>query len=399
MGYQRNIKTERIIQSADELAGTLKSDVLYRIDGLIDMGSTEITVPAGGLFLSGSDYFKSGLYSDDNNFILFKTASGIPTSNVRIQELNFWASGTDSKLLDLDGTGNFGAIEFNSCNLGDFAGQTTEIGELTGFRQFRTNDSGFFRAADGLTFSGAWSGGFRIGDSIALSTVGTMTLFKEGTSLTFGGRCVSDINASSLSDTTTVFDFQESNFTEDGTFQLNGAAFNPDATALSNIDETSTKVFFRDCVGIKNTRPGASMEFTTQATTALTQDTPVKASGTTTTNDDTWFGQTASNELTCQTSLAKDYRFDATIRIDGGPNDIINCQIRKWDESTSSYVVVKEKAKNINNVIGGLDVADFTIIGTVELELNDRIEIWIENQSDNTDAVVLTGSEIILQAI
>lgn len=255
MGYQRNIKTEVPIQSAIELSGTLRSDVVYKIDGLIDMGTVEMTAPAGGLFFTGTDYFKSGLYSTADNYTMFKTASGVPTSNIRIQELNFWASGANSKILDLVGNGT-GAIEFNSCNLGDFTGQTTEIGELDTFRQFRTNDSGFFRCADGLTFSGTWLGGFRIGDSIALSTVGTMTLFKEGVSLLFEGRCISDINAVSLNDTTTVFDFREENFDIDEGFQLTSCAFNLNAPAVPNISSGSIKAYFKNNVGIKNTFPG-----------------------------------------------------------------------------------------------------------------------------------------------
>lgn len=399
MSYTPNIENRIIVKRAEQLDTTLRSDVVYYIDGLIDMGTIEIVVPSGGLFLTGVDYFKSGLYSTADNYTMFKTAVGIPTSNIRIQELNFWASGVNSKLFDLDGTGNFGAIEFNSCNLGDFTGTTTEIGELTGFRQFRTNDSGFFLVQDGLTFSGTWAGGFRIGDSIALSTAANVTLFKEGTSLLFQGRCISDINASSLNNTTIIFGFQESNFQEDGAFQLNGASFNRDAPAVT-MSENSTKAFFKDCVGIRNTRPGFEMEFTTPVLTPLTVNTPTKILGTTTTTNNTWWTQTDNNEITYDSNLVRDFEVIIPLEIDGGANDELALELRRWDDSLGSFEIIKTKVRNVSNLIGGLDKAIYNLVATVrDVEKNDFLTLYKENRTDGTDATTLVGSEMICKVI
>lgn len=395
MGYQRNIKTEIPIQSAEELSGTLRSDVVYKIDGLIDMGSIEMVAPPGGLFFLGTDYFKSGLYSTADNYTMFKTAAGVPTSNIRIQELNFWASGVSSKLFDLDGTGNFGAIEFNSCNLGDFTGQTTEIGELTSFRQFRTNDAGFFRAADGLTFSGAWSGGFRIGDSIALATVGTMTLFKEGTGLTFGGRCVSDGNFSSLNDNTTVFDFQESNFIEDASFQLDTASFNRNADPVPNISSSSTKAFFKNCTGIDNTHVRALVTSTTQVINTLTQDTPEKVEGASALTYGTWMSSPVSNRITIDTEIEMDVEVSYRCRIDAGPNDELAIAINHYNSAGTLLNEVVREIRLVANAVSGFDVVDFDVDGVVSnTNLGDYFEPTIENTSDDTDATVQIGAKL-----
>lgn len=387
-----------IVKQASDF-GVIDSSKQYFIDGLIDMGTTELTIPAGGIFLAGLDYFLSGLYSTEDNYTMFKTASGIPCSNFRAKELNFWASGTGSKLFDLTGDGN-GAIEFNSCNKGDFAGSTTSGGELTSFRQYRTNDTGFFLLQDGFTFNGTWSGGFRIGDSIALATIGTMTLFKEGINLTFGARSISDGNFGSLNNTTTVFDFREENFLTDGGFQLNGAAFNPVAPAVPNISEASTKAFFKDCVGIQNTRPGYEMEFTNQAVTLLTLNTPTKALGETTTLNAEWWEQTANNEVTYLSTLVKDYKITVNVVVDGGPNDDIAVIVQKLNSAGTVIETLKTKVRNVSNVVGGLDVASYSFVTRGTFNFGEKIRIDLENQTDGTDATMLDNeSQIFVEVI
>lgn len=394
------LQTEIIVQAASQLSGTLRSDVVYVVDGNIDMGTTSINVPEGGLFIRGSDYFVSSLYSTDNSYTMFQVDSGGAYSgNVKVSMLSMWASGTSSQLFDLDNDGNSSAIEFQSCNIGDFAGATTSLGEIANYRQFRTNDCGLFRVQDGLTFTGTWSGGFRISDTIVLAQAASSTLFKVGAGLTFGGRCISDINAASVDPTTITFDFVASNFLLDGGFQLTGASFAPNSSISVTTDETEVEAFFRDCVEIRNTRPGYDMEFTTQATTALTANTPAKAAGTTTTSNATWFTQTGNNEVTYDSSLTKDYRVKVDVTIDGGANDQINVIVRRYDDSAAAYEDIKTKSRNITNVIGAVDVAIFSFTAIInDLSENDRIEIWIENADDGTDADVVLGSEVFVEA-
>lgn len=397
-GSVEDVQTDVVVSTANDLANP-SSTVVYLIDGMIDMGSVEIIAPAGGLFLRGLDYFKSGLYSSEDNHTLIRTAAETPTSNIRIQELELSTSGAGSQIFDLDGTGNQGAIEFDSCNLGKFSLETPSLGELTGFRQFKVSNGGFFNLADGLTFSGTWAGGIRITESIALSIQSGGTLLKEGTSLLLHGRSLSDINASSLASDTFVCNFTPSNISTDAGFQLNGASFNPDADPLPNLPESSLKAFFRDCVGIKNTRVGADMTFSSEVLTPLEVDVETKILGGTTTTNATWFSQTDDNELTYQSELEKDFLINVSVTVDGGPSDELGLIVKQYDDSAASYTDLKVRRRSVINFVGGADSALFTFTTAATLQQDDRIELWIVNYSDGTDITMLSDSELIISPL
>ena len=52
-----------LVKTASDLAGTLDSTVEYFIDGIIDMGSQAIELPAGGLNFTGYNFNVSKLIS------------------------------------------------------------------------------------------------------------------------------------------------------------------------------------------------------------------------------------------------------------------------------------------------------------------------------------------------
>lgn len=374
--------------------------VVYAPIGMIDAGSVSLELTSENLIITGNDYFVSGIYSTANNYTMFKNAAGQFASNIDIMDCSFWTSGTSSKIFDLDGTGNSGAIEFSSCNIGDFAGSTTEIGTLTGFRQFKTSNCGFFRTQGSLKFAGTWSGGFRITETIVLAQGAGTKLFEPVAGLTFAGRCISDINAASVNPTTITFDFVPGNFLLDGGFQLGDASFAPNSSISVTTDETSVKAYFTDCVEIRNTRPGFEAVWTTDTNTPLTVNTPTKALGTTVIDNATWFEQTANNEWSYLSSLTKDLSVDLDINVDGGANDEITVHLMQWDDSASTWVAVKSKTRNISNVLGGIDVALFTFKARVDdFAENDRLSIYIENITDGTDAIVQAGSEIYVEVL
>lgn len=390
MSYNEDLNTQIVVTSASQLAGTLRSDVVYFIDGQIDLWSVEITVPEEWLFLRWLDYFISGLYTTAPWHTMFKTATY--SGNIKMSNLYFWSSGTGSKIFDLDNAWNSGAIEFQSVNLWDFGGATTSLWEIANYRQIRTNDAWFFRIQDWLALSGTWAWGFRFSDTISLAWLAGSTLFKEWAGLTFAGRSISDINAGSLDPTITVFEFQESNFLTDGGFQLNGASF-ASQSAVPNISQWSTKALFKENVGIKNTNIGASMSWdTSPVVTFSAVNTPVKVWGTTITTNNDWFTQTANNTLTCNTPLTNNYNINLNVEIRGSAGNLATLYLRKWDDSAGSYVTIKSVQREIVNVIVSSDPAFFNFQETVELSQNDRIEIWIENNTNTNSITFRAGS-------
>lgn len=385
------------VDEASDLAGILSSTAVYLIDGKIDMGSTEITVPDGGLFLDGLDYFVSALYSSTANHIMFKSPLPTEAGNLKISNISIYSSGAGSQIFDLDNENNFGAIELNGVNLGDFSVETTSLGELDSFRQLRFNDCAFIRIGDGITFSGTWEGGFKIGDTILLSIPASTTVFKEGTSLVFSGSSFSDLNALSIDATTTVFDFDEANFTLDEGFQLNGARFNTASDPVPNLPVSSTKRFFKDCTGVKNTFGGGIWSVSIEAlTTITTVDTPVKLAGTTTYTDLVYLTQSTDNAFIYASSIEKDFKVTGGITIDGGPSDDVTIYVRQWDDSASAYIDLQTIKRRINGVAGPDDIADFPIQANANLNINDRIEIWGENNTDTTDITLVLTSFLAL---
>lgn len=394
--YFNNIDNRVVVKQASQLDGVLDSSKVYVIDGVIDLGTIEITVPEGGLVIKGLDYFISGLKTTEDNHTMFKNDVASYAGNVKMESIFLTSSGTGSKLFDLDNEENFGAIEFQSCNLGDFSDSTTSLGEIANYRQFRTNDCGLFRLDDGLIFTGTWAGGFRVNDTIVLAQAASSVLFKVGAGLTFAGRCISDINAASVDPTTITFDFVETNFLLDGGFQLTGASFAPNSSISVTTDETSIKAFFRDCVEIRNTHIGFEMVWTSEVVTPLTLNTPAKGFGTTVTSNNTWFTQTGNNEITYDSSLTKDIKVTVPLVLDGGPNDEVSLHVERWDDSLSAYETIKTRTRLINNLQGGNDLGFYNVTAIInDMAQNDRIEMWLENISDSSDVTIQLDSEVI----
>lgn len=388
----RFLDNEIPVRTASDFPVPVDPTKLYVIDtDNLDMGSTPIVIGSGGFFYRGSDYFISTIFSTADNYTMFVNESGQPAGNIRGRNVEHYVSGLNSRIFGLDNQETFGAIEFNSCNFGRFASETPSLGELSNYRQFRTNDCGFFRLADGLTFSGTWAGGFRISDTILLSIPANAEVFKEGINLIFNGSSFSDLNAVGVDDTAHVFTFTENNFSLDEGFITDNIRFNINSNPIPFADLSSTKFKFRGR-GIKNTFPGGRWEITTQTATPLTQNTLVKALGTTTYDDLVHFSGLNNNEFIYDSNVEKDFIIQGQIVVDGTANDIIDLVIRKWNNSLSQYEDLRTFTRNISNLIGMLNVSYFNPYVTTTLFKNDRIELWVRNTSSSSSITVLEGS-------
>ena len=121
-----------IVNSADDLSGTLDSTKEYFINGIIDMGSTQIVVPVGGLSLAGYNLDISGLTSSASGYTMFVSESlAIGSGNVLGKDYFVSVTGTGSKVYELyDATGN-SAFEFVRINYIN----CTSLGDLYDYRQ------------------------------------------------------------------------------------------------------------------------------------------------------------------------------------------------------------------------------------------------------------------------
>ena len=100
---------ERIIVNqsnfATALGGTIDSTKEYFLDGKIDTGTTQITIPSTGINLTGYNFDVSGLFSTEDNYTMFVSDVG-GSGNFIGKDYDISVSGTNSKVYDLvDATG------------------------------------------------------------------------------------------------------------------------------------------------------------------------------------------------------------------------------------------------------------------------------------------------------
>jgi hypothetical protein len=95
---------------ATTLGGTIDSTKEYFIDGIVDLGTTQITVPSTGITLKGFSFDVSGLISSEDNYSMFISAStggdGSGSGNVLGMDYYISVTGAASKVYELyDDTG------------------------------------------------------------------------------------------------------------------------------------------------------------------------------------------------------------------------------------------------------------------------------------------------------
>jgi len=389
--------TEVRVQVPSDLAGTLDSLKVYVIDGDIDMGTQAITVPQGGLTLKGFGFNPSKLTSSANNYTMF-IDDGVFSGDIFITGMQISVTGTTSKVFDLDNAENGDAIEFDTVNFQD----CTSLGTVKSFRQGLAQNVVLFypggggAATDGLTFDGIWSGGFAILDSIILSAP-AISLFKAGATLSFQGSFRSNLNALSINDSAVVFDFVTANFVQDSGFLLESVRTNKNANAVPNIAGSDPKSQFRNCSGIRNTYRGAGWTITTAAATVIaTVNTPVVVAGTTTYGFIEHFTQAGDNNITSNTDEAIEVDVAGAVTISGTEGEQLSILLRKFDDSTSSYSTLETYIVSIVATTGGRDpgAENVPLFAETNMDKNDRIEIWVENNSTTANITAELGSRL-----
>jgi hypothetical protein len=372
------------VTEASQLTGTLSSDKIYVIDGEIDIGSDSINVPEDGLSIQGLGFGVSKIKTTATNATMF-SYTGSYSGDLFIYGCDLEASGTGSKVFDLDNNGNFSAVECVDTNFSN----CVSLGDLTDYRQGLWSNVALLFCTDGLTMNGTWAGGFRATTCIIIGSGFTGTVFKEGTSLVINGRIISDMNAASLNASGTFCDFQPSNITNDASFLMSGVTVNSAANAFPNMPASDTKARFSRCVGTDNTYVGGQWAISTEAATSCTANTPIKLAGTTTYGDMQWFSQTTDNAFVYDGADDIEVVVHVSLSYDGTNNDVIKTIIRKYDSSGASYSDVSitgGQTIRSGNRLDAVNLHGFTTLST-----NDRIEIWVENDNSNNLTASLDG--------
>ena len=382
------------VTTASQFAGTLDSTKEYFLDGVIDMGTQSIEVPAGGIFITGFNFDISGLTSTEPNYTMFTSPVG-GSGDIILKNMFLTTSGATSQVYDVVGDTGTEAFELSSISYND----CTSLGTIDTYRQGLEIDTGRFGGSPTQTLKGTWIGGYRITTSIVrgLSAGMTGALFEAGAGFTMASRFLTDINCD-LPALAAILDFSDTNFTTPSTLELrdtivtrNGSVVPNDANLTPNIAASNLSCNWVGNNGVPNTFVGAIANITTEVTTTIvTQGVPVAMAGTVTTDDLQHFDSPSNGQLRHLGANPREFTVNFDFITEGTSGDDYKLSLVKDDGV--SPVIAFSQTRVINNLQGSRNVAYFTGLGNVILDQNDKVYWEISNESDADDCATEVGS-------
>jgi hypothetical protein len=385
---------------ATTLGGVIDSTKEYLIDGIINMGSIQITVPTTGITLKGFSFNISGLTSSEDNYTMFVSESPvIGSGDVLGADYYITVSGTNSKVYELYDATGFNAFEFQRVNYNN----CTSLGDLYDYRQGLELGTGRFYGSPSLTLHGTWLGGYRITTSIVrlMSDTTAEPLFKAGTAFVMNSRFLTDINVD-LGTLQPFCDFAPSNLPNSSTLQVHGAIFtrdglstSSDTNVFSNILSSDLSSDFIGNNGITNTYVGGNASVITEVETTInTQGVYETLGGVWLPLDLQHFDSPSNGQLRHIGKDPREYEISANIVLEGTQSDSVTIKFRKWDDSTSSFSELDYTAQTrvVNNLQGGRDVAYFSMLIGTTLDQNDYIYLQVKNNDGTGNVTAELGS-------
>lgn len=376
------------------LGGVIDSTKEYFLDGIIDMGTTEITVPNDGIILKGYSFANSGLISSEDNYTMFKTLIAIAGGGGGLLMSSMFVSvtGSGSKVYDMSDSDGQHAIELDKFNYIN----CTSLGVLDGYRQGLELDTGRFGGSPSLTLSGAWLGGYRVSTSIVrnMSNTTAEPLFKKGIDFVMQSRFLTDINCD-LGTLQPLLDFEDTNFPNPSTLEIknaiitrNGLSVPNDLNITPNITASNLSCSWRINNGIPNTFVGAIATITTEVETGVTGGLPFILLGTFTNTDMQHFDSPSNGQLRHLGDNPREYTVNFDFSLDGGANQTYQIDLIKNDGLPS---IVYSQRRVINNLQGGgssRDIGYFTGLANVILNKNDYVYWQISNLTNNNNCTL-----------
>lgn len=386
-----------IVKQASDLLN-IDSTKLYYIDGIIDMGTTQIVVPVGGMSIKGESFDLSGLVSSEDNYTMFVSES-IPIGSGNLLGSDYYISvtGAGSKAYELYDATGFNAFEFARINYID----CTSLGDLYDYRQGLEDGTGRFGGSPSLTLHGLWRGGYRITTTIVRSLAGTMTepLFKSGTLFQMNSRFLTDINCD-LPTLAPFCDFATTDFPNPSTIQVKGAIFSrdgafdaSDSNIFPNLIAGDLPCSWNDNIGIPNTFVGGAINNTSEVVTVIaTQSVAVDLNGTFTAEGLEHFDSPANGQLRHLGINPREYNVNWDFVVEGKANDNYEIFLLRLNGGIGVPDVLYSQTRVVNSLQGGRDVGYWS--GQTNIIMNqDDVVFWqIANLLDNDNCTLEVDS-------
>jgi len=388
------------VEQASDLAGVLDSTKEYFIDGIVDMGSQSIEVPSGGLNLTGYNFDVSKLISSATGYTMFTSPAG-GSGNILGKDYAIEVTGVGSQVYNITSDTGFEAFEFARINYND----CESLGTITNYRQGLEVGTGRFGGKPELTLAGTWLGGYFIDTSIVRNlTDGAYSLFKAGAGFVMSSRFRSNQNID-LNATVSFVDFAPSNFPNSSTLQLDGCllsrngAFNSlDSTIIPNMVNSDLASAWNANVGIRNTFVGGRQQATAAIATVIAAgSTFYNLNATWTASGLSHFDSPASGQLRHVGVSPIEFKIQADFTIEGTSGNELAVRIKKWDDSQGIFIDFQPQTRQINALVGGRDVAFFTILINIALDTNDYFLFQVANNSGNSDVTLEVDSNFVIE--
>lgn len=390
-----------VVKQASDLTGTLDSTKEYFIDGVVDMGSQSIEVPAGGLYLSGYNFDTSKLISSATGYTMFTSPVG-GSGNVIGKDYAIEVTGATSKVYDLTSATGFDAFEFSRINYNN----CESLGEINGYRQGFESGTGRFGGKPELTLSGTWVGGYFIDASIVRSLAdGAYSLFKAGVGFSMASRFRTNMNLD-LPASASFFDFAPANFPNPSTIQVDGAIVTrqgvqdaTDANYTPNISARDIACSWSSNIGIPNTFEGGAIGIAAEAATTINavgtfEDVNAVAWNVT---DLQHFDNPADGQLRHIGINPREYKVVASMSASSTANNVLTLKVLKWDNSASTFVTVLDQVRPVNNFTGARDVAFFDVNINTTLDQNDYIKLQVTNNTATNSVTFETDGYYLVE--
>lgn len=387
--FIRKIRNEQ--QLFNFLAEPNPSDYVYEIDGVINV-TQSIVVPNEGLTFKGYGNNFSTITTNVDNLDIF-----IGGGNAFFNDLRLSNTGIGSKIFNMTSATGFEAVEFVNVNFEN----CEDIGILNGFRQGLLLNGFILNVKQGLLFRGTWAGGFRLDASRFIFTVpGSTYMFKSDVGHTFGSRFFSNAN-------TTVgagaigYDFTESNFVEDATFQMiesentgSGVYVNP------AINGSSIKSLWRDNIGLDDTFQGvvvnnATTTITTIAATQVYTELQCDAQ----LIESAWLSLVNATTFSCNydSTLPINIAIELFLSLSSGNNNEIELQIRNYRASlVGGFDNLGSFKLTTNGGALGTRVESTSLKTFDRVNKDDKIRIFVRNNSGTTSVSLDNSSKFII---
>lgn len=394
--YSKDATTTIICNQTNKdttLGGVIDSSKVYVIDGIIDMGTTQITVPTTGMSLKGYSFDISGLTSSEDAYTMFVSESiVIGSGNMLGFDYFISVTGAGSKVYELYDATGFNAFEFLRVNYID----CTSLGDIYDYRQGLESGTGRFGGSPSLTLHGVWLGGYRATTSIVRSLAGTMTepLFKEGTLFQMSSRFLTDMNVD-LPTLAPFTDFSPINFPNPSTIQLQGmevtrdGAYDSEDTNLTpNLDAGDLPCYWKNNSGLPNTYVGGTASITVEAvTTVAVVSDYYYIAGTWSDTDLQHFSLVANGGLKYLGNTPRDFEVSLNLNLDSTANNELSIKLFKYDDSLATEVALDYtiQTRPVNNLVSGRDVAFFVNFTDITLDKDDIVYCKVANNTATND--------------